>query len=413
MQRIKRQRETQRARALQKKEERKKEMTTTTTTTTGEATREAAEAEERTKRETCNARVAKKMQAEMKEGLRFCNLMTDVLRSVLEDLDPENPVLLLQPPPIGDDSSFAGLPSLDDAGASPPPVAADPRASLRADPCPPTSNAPPNPETKARKGSHHSSRRSKTNPPASPSAAKSNKGSGSGGSKTNPPASPSAARKALAAKRAGGRGADHAPARPAADAVVAGHPRGSTLRKARKRGVVAPSSSAAASLLKEMGDKADAGKKLSRKEAAHRLFEALRFRDLERGDHVAARMQSHDLWILARVAKRWRGYAGGKRGAASKHEKVFVQDSEEYDGDSSSATARAVSRQVLTRCVTRTRPSQNPFLPLRLVLSLARFALAKVLWRGDTGSTFVDSERFKGVRHVSGHDGLLPWQCGR
>ena len=54
--------------------------------------------EESLKLETFNVRVAKKMQSEMKQGLQFCNLMAEVIKSILLEIDPENPLLSVQPP---------------------------------------------------------------------------------------------------------------------------------------------------------------------------------------------------------------------------------------------------------------------------------------------------------------------------
>lgn len=49
----------------------------------------------------------------------------------------------------------------------------------------------------------------------------------------------------------------------------------------------------------------DDEKKLTKKELGYRLFEVTRFRTLEPGDYVAAKVSSQDLWILARVVKEW------------------------------------------------------------------------------------------------------------
>lgn len=49
----------------------------------------------------------------------------------------------------------------------------------------------------------------------------------------------------------------------------------------------------------------DGGKKLTKKEIGYRLFESTRYRTLEPGDFVAAKVSSQDLWILARVVKEW------------------------------------------------------------------------------------------------------------
>jgi hypothetical protein len=81
MQRIKR----QRARAVKHKEREGSTM---------------GEKEERLKLDTFNARIAKRMNLEMTKGLQYCNMMADIIRTILEDIDPTNPVLLVQPPII-------------------------------------------------------------------------------------------------------------------------------------------------------------------------------------------------------------------------------------------------------------------------------------------------------------------------
>lgn len=74
------------------------------------------------------------------------------------------------------------------------------------------------------------------------------------------------------------------------------------------------------------------------------------------GDYVAAKMASHDLWILARVAKQWNAVATYKQlaglteakrdGLIGSHGSVYLQDNDEFDefnGDIESA--RAIGRQ--------------------------------------------------------------------
>lgn len=63
------------------------------------------EAEEKLKLDTFDARVAKRMYIEMRQGLQYCNLMTGVVRKILEDIDPENPILLVKPPVVCFDDS--------------------------------------------------------------------------------------------------------------------------------------------------------------------------------------------------------------------------------------------------------------------------------------------------------------------
>ncbi len=77
------------------------------------------------------------------------------------------------------------------------------------------------------------------------------------------------------------------------------------MRRLRKPGSHTPEHSPDPVLLKTIGSYDEHGKKLTKKELAFRLFEASRFRTLEVGDYVAAKRGSHDLWILARVVKKW------------------------------------------------------------------------------------------------------------
>lgn len=80
-----------------------------------------------------------------------------------------------------------------------------------------------------------------------------------------------------------------------------GNPNGSTLRKLRKGG--GHSAETDPALIEMVSN--DDNKKLTKKELSYRLFEATRFRSLDAGDYVCAKMASHDLWILARVVQQW------------------------------------------------------------------------------------------------------------
>jgi hypothetical protein len=78
---------------------------------------------------------------------------------------------------------------------------------------------------------------------------------------------------------------------------------GSTLRKHRKKKLL-PSNEAAINL----SEFDNAGKRIfTKKEHTYRMFEVIRYRALQRGDFVAARVSSRDLWILARVTKEYLG----------------------------------------------------------------------------------------------------------
>lgn len=61
--------------------------------------------EEKLKLDTFDASIAKRMYIEMKNGLQYCNLMANVVRTVLEDIDPDNPILWAKPPVIGLDDA--------------------------------------------------------------------------------------------------------------------------------------------------------------------------------------------------------------------------------------------------------------------------------------------------------------------
>lgn len=76
----------------------------------------------------------------------------------------------------------------------------------------------------------------------------------------------------------------------------------STLRKSRKRKL--PPNTEAKLNISEVNP---SGKRYTKKDHASRLFEAYRFRSLRKGDLVAARVTSRDLWILAQVHQDFGG----------------------------------------------------------------------------------------------------------
>jgi len=89
--------------------------------------------------------------------------------------------------------------------------------------------------------------------------------------------------------------------------VSAGNPSGSTLRRLRDK-----KKSGGSSRVKELTEAdivltiEEKGKrKMTKKQIAYRHFGMTRFRSFKFGDYVAARPQSQDLWILARVMKDW------------------------------------------------------------------------------------------------------------
>ena len=126
------------------------------------------------------------------------------------------------------------------------------------------------------------------------------------------------------------------------------------LRKHRKKKILPPPNheDEPALALSEFGEN---GKRYNKKEHNFRVFEALRFRALRKGDLVAARLSSRDLWILARVCKDYPGFnippADFLRLSASRRDQLFrtsvmVKDVEDKDTDSI-ATATAVARSLV------------------------------------------------------------------
>jgi len=282
--------------------------------------------EETLKRETFNPRIAKKMQIELKQGLQFCNLITEVITSILREIDPEHPLLGVQTPIVGSSIPLNPLrPTI-------------PRSSI----------------TNVGVGTHDDQNPLQSLGPEASSEAgdqillnvpkaansKPSKSIGSLGKNKSVPMSPRVARASVG----------HANLE--AETVAEGNPNGSTLRKLRKPGRHTPEHSPDPVLLRTIGSYGEHGKKLTKKELAFRLFEASRFRTLEIGDYVAAKVASHDLWILARVVKKWeavkipykqmREMSEAKSDSLFK-EKVYIQDNDDYNGDMSSA--RAMSRQ--------------------------------------------------------------------
>lgn len=249
---------------------------------------------DRVKVKTMNVRVAEKMIADMNQGLQFCDLMADTIKSILKEIDPNNPLI----------SASSAAPLLLDVQRNP--RVADSMAAMHA-----ISSA------------------------VSASLQESNKGGGGGG-------------------RGDGASSDQMVRPPSighgAETVAQGNPQGSTLRKLRKRSSTKFHGDRDLAAL--IGDHDDNGKKLTKMELSSRLFEATRFRTLNEGDYVAAKVNSQNVWILARVVRQWNEIkvplkvilemSDIKREALFK-EMVFIQMNDEYNGDLSSA--RTVKRQ--------------------------------------------------------------------
>jgi hypothetical protein len=132
----------------------------------------------------------------------------------------------------------------------------------------------------------------------------------------------------------------------AAPTAVAGSAK-STLRKNRRK-KLPPSGEPSAGL-----SEFDAtGKRLfSKKDHSQRVFEVKRFRALRQGDHVAARLSSRDLWILARVTKSFPGVnlpvleflqLSKSRRDSLFREKVTVRDVEDKDSMTTSVARSLV-----------------------------------------------------------------------
>jgi hypothetical protein len=126
-----------------------------------------------------------------------------------------------------------------------------------------------------------------------------------------------------------------------------GDAQGSTLRKHRRRKVTMPP------LEVQLEEYDTSGKRtVTKRELFFRIAEVLRFRALRRGDYVAARVSSRDLWILARVVRDYPSInmnpneflklTFAKRDALFR-EKVAVKDAEEKE----SGETILVSRQLL------------------------------------------------------------------
>ena len=61
--------------------------------------------EEQLKKKTFNSQFGKKLHTEMIKGLQYTNLMAEVLKSIIADIDPDNALLSIPVPTILDHSS--------------------------------------------------------------------------------------------------------------------------------------------------------------------------------------------------------------------------------------------------------------------------------------------------------------------
>jgi len=137
------------------------------------------------------------------------------------------------------------------------------------------------------------------------------------------------------------------------EALTAGNPDGSSLRKSRerKKGSIKVKELTEADLIVTIEEKGK--RKLTKKQIANQHFEMTRFRSLKYGDYVAARPQSQDLWILARVMKDWDELDIPLIELITMNEskrdnlfqiKVALQDHEEYDAKDNSKI-KSIARQ--------------------------------------------------------------------
>ena len=252
------------------------------------------------KLQVMNSRTAKKIKSEMEVGLKFCGLMHETIRGILKELDVPSIAI---PAPLG--------PEL-------PAVPADKMPSLLRN-----ANAP----------------KSATALPKAPVVTKQTRAAFT-------TSAPSAAAPASMAVPPVVQPPPPMMSSPQS-AMAAGSAKHSTLRRTRRK-KLPPSNSLNVGL-----SEFDAtGKRLvSKKDFSQRIFEVVRFRALQQGDHVAARLTSRDLWILARVTNDYPSVSmpsveflqlSGARRDALFREKVLLQDVEDRDSG-----PNAVSRNLV------------------------------------------------------------------
>jgi SGF29 tudor-like domain len=251
-------------------------------------------AEEELKKDVLNVRTAKKIKAELESGLHFCALVHGVVRTVLQEMGAVGVEGGIDPVLMGIDSVVAGPPYPPGCTIFPPPPPLgpelpNPKASRNLQQL--SGSAVPSaligdivaaqPMTTAQ-----ATTKAKNLPMTTSSSSLTNK---AGLPKQTPMAlqrRPSASSQATATSTS---------------ARTAGAI--STLRKHRKKKV--PPSEEPPIIVPEVDS---TGKRIgAKKDHAYKLFELLRFRPLRQGDSVAARLDSRDLWIVARVQKDYAG----------------------------------------------------------------------------------------------------------
>ena len=206
--------------------------------------------EEQLKKNTFNPRLAKKLHFEMTEALQFTNMMTEVLKSIMVEIDPENPLLSISHshPPVYNPETYESSSDMPDKIMQ-------------------------NPSLKQKLSTNL-----KTTVVAYADCPEAN-----------------------ANNHLVNEGEDLlSNVRVIINFFFGDQPQmlfpiGFTLRKHTAE-AIDPGLLALIS---------DGDEKLTKKEVSYRLFELLRWRTLEEGDHVAAKVSSQELWILGRVVKKW------------------------------------------------------------------------------------------------------------
>lgn len=224
-------------------------------------------------------RIAKNMIAEMGLGITFCNTIASTIESILSDIDPQ------------DKKYRGGHPGLKKGSSVKPVVAVKRRSSISSS------------SSKQQQSHSHSQMQPQlqqhsqppqalnlnfpTQPPIPSSIPLT----------TAPPPSPAPKTKPKTAKAAKSTSPVNKQAQSRRLQVQKTH--GSMLRKDRD---------------KQKGFKAKdpietmiipGEKKPTKRELAHRHFEATRYQTLKVGDYVLARPQSQEIWILARIVQDW------------------------------------------------------------------------------------------------------------
>ena len=241
------------------------------------------------KMQVMNSRTAKKIKSEMDVGQKFCEIMHETIRGILTELDVPGVTI---PASLGPELPADRIPSL-----------------LQNTNLSKSVTPPPKPPVVVKQTSRAASTVSA--PPVTPGAA--------APMPVPPVVQPPPSIMASAQST-----------------TAAGSAKNSTLRRTRRKKL--PPSNTLNVGLSEFD--ATGKRLLSQKDFTQRSFEVVRFRALRQGDHVAARLSSRDLWILARVTKDYPAVSmpsveflqlSAPRRDALFREKVILQDVEDKD----------------------------------------------------------------------------------